>query len=203
MDDEDLKLVFRAQSGDKKAYADLVKRYYEMVYFVAFGILNQAEDAKDTAQNVFLKLYQDIVKFEGRSKFKSWLYRIAVNAALDEARKRRPTDPISGDDFSEDKQVFFQSPGPSPLDDAVKKEKAEKVRDALAQLTADHRAVLFLREWEGHSYEEIAEILKIGIGTVMSRIHYAKKRLAEILSGNREAADLKGESYVEEREQRS
>ena len=182
MQDPDGDWISRARRGDKAAFGTLVDRHYERVYALAYGVLHEREAARDTAQEVFLKVFREIGKFEGRSKFKTWLHRVAVNAALDYARKRHPEESIDRTEEDDDRpQRVLRETGPGPRELASRRELKAMVEEALAGLSPDHRAVLHLREWEGLSYEEITEILGIEMGTVMSRIFYARKRLGEIL----------------------
>ena len=184
MQDPDHALILEAKSGSQPAFEKLVNRYYQMVYAICYGVLNHAESARDTAQEVFIKVFRELRKFEGKSKFKTWLYRISVNAAIDEGRKKRPIESLDrGDDPEDEKPPITpvdHSAGPRDL--AYQSELREVLAKGLEELSADHRAVLVLREFQDLSYEEIAETLQIGIGTVMSRLFYARKKLAEILS---------------------
>jgi len=182
--DPDLECVCKAQKGDKAAFGNLVNRYYEMVYAVCFGVLHQRESARDVTQDVFLKVFHEIENFKKESKFKTWLYRVAMNAAIDSARKRRPQVSVDATDASEEEgkaPFVLEDKGPGPREKASKHERREWVRRAVEALSPDHRAVLVLREWEGLSYEEIAGMLDLELGTVMSRLFYARKKLGEIL----------------------
>ena len=183
--DPDVEWVRKAQAGQKEAFGELVNRYYEMVYGLSFGILNHQEAAKDAAQEVFLKAFRELHKFEGKSKFKTWLYRITLNTAIDQARAKRPSQSLDATDASDEEDttpVVILDQGAGPREAAFQNELQDLITQALQQLSAEHRAVLVLREWEGLGYEEIAELLKIQIGTVMSRLFYARKKLAEILT---------------------
>ncbi len=186
MNDPDDSLVREAKTGDKAAFGKLVNKYYEMVYAVVFGVLHHREAAKDVAQEVFLKVFRELLGFEGKAKFKTWLYRVSVNAALDQARKRRPAESLDATDKSSDDDeppVVITDKSPGPRDRAAQRELRVLLDQAIEQLSADHRAVLVLREWQELSYEEIAETLGVEIGTVMSRLHYARKKLGELLKG--------------------
>ena len=186
MNDPDGNLVERSQKGDKVAFGKLVDRYYEMVYAVAYGVLHHREKARDVTQEVFLKVFHEIIRFEGKAKFKTWLYRVTVNAALDEGRKKKYTESLDATDASQEddeRPVVIVDSGAGPREEAAHQELRELLDHALAQLSPEHRAVLVLREWQGLSYEEIAESLGIELGTVMSRIHYARKKLGDILRG--------------------
>ena len=190
--DPDHELVEQAQKQDKAAFSKLVEKYYDMVYSIAYGILNRRESAQDAAQEVFFKVFKDIQKFEGKSKFKTWLYRISVNMAIDFHRRVRHALSIDGTDVSDDEDeapIIIVDDAKGPRDGALQSEREEKLKMALTKLTEEHRAILLLREWQDLSYEEIAEILGIEIGTVMSRIFYARKKLAEILK-----QELQGEN---------
>lgn len=184
MQEPDKELVQQAQSGSKEDFGKLVTRYYEMVYAVVFGVVHHREPARDVTQEVFMKAFRDIGRFAGQSKFKTWLYRIAVNAAIDHLRAKHPAESLDATDASDDEDrpalvVPDRSAGPRDL--ARQAELRSFLRQAIDQLSPDHRAVLVMREWEELSYDEIAEALGIQIGTVMSRLFYARKKLAEIL----------------------
>ena len=153
-----------------------------MVYGLVYGVVHEREAAKDVAQEVFLKVYRQMKWFEERSKFKTWLYRIAMNAAIDYSRRKGRTEPLEYWDSENEEmrpkvQVRDESPG--PREKASQSELRAKLDEAIAQLSPEHRAVLTLREWQGLSYEEIAESLGIESGTVMSRLFYARKKLAD------------------------
>jgi RNA polymerase sigma-70 factor (ECF subfamily) len=185
--DPDAGWVAKAQKGDRAVFGKLVAKHYDMVYAIAYGILNNRESALDTAQEVFLKAFRTLENFEGKSKFKTWLHRVAVNAAIDQTRRKRPTESLDidpDDPNSEGRAPLIVKDGrPGPREEAARDELREIVEKGLNQLSADHRAVLVLREWQGLSYEEIAEALGLELGTVMSRLFYARKKLAEALGG--------------------
>ena len=184
MIDPDIELVRLAQEGSKADFGKLVNQYYEMVYSVAYGVLRHSETSRDVTQEVFMKAYRDIGKFAGQSKFKTWLYRITVNAAIDKTRQRRPMESLDATDVSDDEDrpaVIITEKGPGPRDLTAQSELRQILEKAIGQLSPEHRAVMVLREWQDLSYEEIAETLGVQVGTVMSRIFYARKKLAEIL----------------------
>lgn len=186
MKDPDLEWVELARQGDKQAFGKLVNQYYEMVYVVCYGVLHLREAARDTTQDVFLKAFQEIAHFKGDSKFKTWLYRVAMNAAIDAVRRRKPQVSLDGTDVSDDEDeapVIIEDASPGPQEEAAKGEIKTLMKKALEELSPEHKAVLVLREWEGLSYEEIAETLQIELGTVMSRIFYARKKMGEVLRG--------------------
>ena len=184
MQDSDRELVHEAKKGNQTAFGKLVNHYYQMVYAIAYGVLNHSEAARDTAQEVFLKVFREISDFEQKSKFKTWLYRIAVNTAIDESRKRRPVESLDRprENDPEKPAMTPRDYSPGPRDLAYQAELREVLKRALEELSPEHRAVMVLREFQDLSYDEIAEMLQIEIGTVMSRLFYARKKLAEILS---------------------
>jgi RNA polymerase sigma-70 factor (ECF subfamily) len=182
--DPDAELVLKAKQNDKAAFGKLVTHYYEMVYALSYGVLNQREAALDVTQEVFLKVYRVIGTFEGKSKFKTWLHRIAVNAAIDEARKRKPVESLDVREDEEDSNrapVVIPDLSADPRGRAEQAEYRELLDRAMSRLSAEHKAILVMREWQGFSYEEIAQTLDLELGTVMSRIFYARKKLAEAL----------------------
>ena len=174
MNDPDQSLVDLSKKGDQAAFGKLIAKHYDFVYAVVFGILRNREDALEITQEVFLKVSGEIQKFEGQAKFKTWLYRIAANRAIDEVRKRRPTEPI-------EEQMDLKTSDISPREAASREELQRLAEKALDALNPEQRAVLVLRHWNELSYEEIAETLDIDIGTVMSRLFYGRKKMAQVL----------------------
>lgn len=184
MHDPDSELVRLAKEGSKADFGKLVNHYYEMVYAVTYGVVRNHEAARDVAQEVFIKAYRDIGNFAGQSKFKTWLYRISFNAAIDHTRQRKYAESLDATDASDDEDrpaLVIPDKSAGPREITGRQELRKKLEEAIEQLSPDHRAVLVLREWEEMSYEEVAETLGLQIGTVMSRIFYARKKLAEIL----------------------
>ena len=170
MNDPDHGLIVGSKAGDRVAFGKLISKHYDMVYAVSFGILRNREEALDATQSVFLKVFHEIQNFHGQSKFKTWLYRIAANAAIDECRKRRPAEPLEG-------EAVFESRGASPMEAASRLEIRGLIEKAMNALSPEHRAVFVMREWNELSYDEIAEILHISLGTVKSRLARARQAL--------------------------
>lgn len=181
--DPDKAWVVSAQNGDKSAFGELVNRYYEMVYAISYGVLENREQSRDVTQEVFLKVYNTIRAFKGDSKFKTWLYRVVMNAAIDQTRKKKPVYSLDEVREGEEdgKPIDIPDEKAKPRDEIYQQELKILFSKALEELSPEHRAVLVLREWQDMSYEEISETLGIQLGTVMSRLHYAKKKLAEIM----------------------
>jgi RNA polymerase sigma-70 factor, ECF subfamily len=171
---EDLELIRRSQSGDTEAYDQLVSKYRAKIFTMVRGMVRNEHDASDLVQEGWLKAWQSIHQFKGRSSFYTWLYRITMNVTIESLRRKRQREEIELIDAI---ASFF----PSPRANYRRTEIQEKVESALAKLSPEHRAVVVLKELEGLQYREIAEVLNIPVGTVMSRLFYAKKQLQSLL----------------------
>jgi len=177
----DWELVQKCQAGEKDAFQELVSRYHQKIYIVLTGLLRNREDALEVAQEAFFRAYRKIKSFQGGSSFYTWLYRIAVNMAID-SQRRQKRNPL---DFRETMDGLFEERNEvarDPFSDVHDRELREKLVSAINDLTPEHRAVIILRTVEGLSYKDIGEILGCSEGTVMSRLHYARKKLQEKLS---------------------
>lgn len=182
---EEAQVIEQILKGDINAYEQLVTRYEKSVYNLALRMTDNAEDAADMAQEAFIKAYNSLASFRGDSKFSVWLYRIVSNVCLDFLRKqsRRPAMSLSvEDDDGEDVQLDVPDESMSPESLLERKLTRESVRAGLAQLPEDYRQILLLRELQGLSYDEIAQTLDIGVGTVKSRIFRAREKLCAFLS---------------------
>jgi RNA polymerase sigma-70 factor (ECF subfamily) len=181
----DLELVEKARRGDRMAFQLLVEKYQKRIYAVAYGLLGNREDALDAVQEAFIKAYKSLGKFRGKSGFYTWLYRIATNTAIDLGRKRSRHDQVEFREeieAEEEKGVYPIAPSTvNPVDELMKKELGELIEDAIGKLPPDQKAAVMLREIEGLSYREISKIMKCSQGTVMSRLHYGRKKLQELL----------------------
>jgi len=166
-------LVSKAQAGDREAFGELVRCYRVRVINVVYHMCGDANLAEDAAQEAFIRAWQHLLDFQPHSSFRNWLYRIAVNTALDISRRERPDVDVES--------LELASPGENIEADLEQQERSRQIRQAVLGLPQASRGVLILREYEGLSYREIAETLDISIGTVMSRLNYARTRLAEIL----------------------
>ena len=174
-------IVEKAKNGDERAFEALVTQYERLVYAVALKLLGNEHDAQDAAQETFIKLYRNLSSFRGESKFSVWLYRLANNVCIDMLRKKSvPTVSLSGD--GDDGGGLNIPDGRfSPENELEKKQLRQAVDRALTSLPEQYRQALVLREITGHSYEEIAQVLDIDLGTVKSRIFRARRRLCAIL----------------------
>ncbi len=174
-------LVERVQNGDVAAYDILVHRYRERLYSVVYNLTSNREDALDLTQEAFIKAFQSINRFRGNSSFYTWIYRIAVNNTLSHLKKYRNRKYLSFDNLDNEasqSDIFEAVASKTKTEKAtLLKELHEKLNEALQKLSLKHRSVVVLFEIEGMSHEQIAEILKCSVGTVRSRLHYAKQQL--------------------------
>jgi RNA polymerase sigma-70 factor (ECF subfamily) len=176
-------LVDSCRSGDPVAFARLVQLHEGMVFSLSARLLGEAEEARDVAQEVFLQVYRQLGRFEGRSTLRTWIYRITVNQCHNRRRfwHRRHRDREEG--LEAVSVAAVARGGPSPYDEARRSERARRVQGALLDLSFDHRSVLVLREVQGLTCEEIAETLAIPAGTVKSRLSRAREAMRLRLRG--------------------
>ncbi|MBK1879953.1 sigma-70 family RNA polymerase sigma factor [Pelagicoccus mobilis] len=179
--DEDLAIVHKVQAGDVDAFDELVTKYRERIYAVVYNLTSNREDASDLTQDAFIKAFQSVGRFKGKSSFFTWLYRIALNTTLTHLRKNKLRRFFSFEKMSEeDHSAGFieQLKTDSDSDkNALMNELQEKLNDAFQKLSVKHRTVITLYEIDGLSHKEIAEIVGTSVGTVRSRLHYAKQFL--------------------------
>lgn len=179
--DSDWALVQRVQSGEVGAFDQLIKKYRERVYSVIYNMTANREDAADLTQEAFIKAFQSINRFQGQSSFFTWLYRIAVNSTLTHLRKSKLRTFFSFEKINEEdksSEVLNQLTDKKGADREVYvKELQEKLNEAMQKLSIKHRTVVTLFEIDGLSHEEIAEVMDCSVGTVRSRLHYAKQLL--------------------------
>lgn len=183
---DDLTLVRRYKEGDEQAFRALVQRYERKVFAVAFGMLKDREEALDISQEAFVRVHQNLGRFQGDSAFYTWLYRIVRNLAIDRLRSRK-SEASAVDDSAEAQEraqagVVATHLGTNPQRGALRRELAEKMNEALAKLSGNHREILLLREVEGMSYDELATTLEIPKGTVMSRLFHARAKMQQLLA---------------------
>jgi len=171
-------LILRCQRGDQGAFKEIFDQYHKKVYRIAYGMVRQREDAIDIVQEVFIKLFRSIRNFKGKSKFYTYLYRMTMNTAIDHARKmRKPSQLKSEEDWAQ----FPDTTEKEPDRLLFQKELEERINWAMAKLPGEQRIALILREVEGLSYKEMAETMGCSIGTIMSRLHYGRKRVQQLL----------------------
>lgn len=181
---EEMNIIYRVLSGDTNAFEALVIENQRQVYTLALKMTGNEEDAYDISQDAFVKAYRSLPKFRGDSKFSVWLYRLTSNLCLDflRSRKRRAAFSTSyTNDEDEDRELEIPDERFSPETVLEKNELRISVNAAMAALPEDYRQILILREINGLSYDEIAEVLSLELGTVKSRIFRARKKLCSIL----------------------
>lgn len=169
---DDLGVVRRVRRGDVESFEILVRRYERPVYNAVRRMVRNREDARDLAQNAFLKAFREIDSFDERYRFFSWLYRIAVHEALNHLRGRGRSEPLPSE---------RPDRGPGPEDAAAARQRARLLEDALTRLSTEHRAVLLLRHFGECSYTEIGDALGVPEKTVRSRLFEARRALRSIL----------------------
>jgi RNA polymerase sigma-70 factor (ECF subfamily) len=179
MNHDEAELISRCQEGDQSALKEIFDQYHEKVYRVAYGVVRHKEDALDIVQEVFIKLFRSIRNFKRESRLYTYLYRMTMNTAIDHARKMRKVPAYSLDEEGVPQPQEVPEKGPDNI--LLHKELGGRLREALEKLPVDQRMVLLFREVEGLSYQEIAEAMKCSIGTVMSRLHYGRKKMQELL----------------------
>jgi RNA polymerase sigma factor RpoE len=183
---EEMQLVKRARRGDLAAYDELVRRYQERIYATVYHMTANHEDANDLAQEAFIKAFHALESFKGGSSFYTWVYRIAVNKTINflKQRKHRPQMSLDDLDFNaeHDPDLVALISEKTPRREAGLKELQEKLNAALQRLSEPHRLVVTLHDVQGLSHEEIAKIMDCNVGTVRSRLFYARQQLQAYLS---------------------
>lgn len=179
-------LVRRARKGDLTAYDELVNRYQERIYATVYHMTSNHEDANDIAQEAFIKAYQALKSFKGGSSFYTWLYRIAVNKTINFLKQRKNKHHFSLNDLDfnaeNDPDMVALVSDKTPLRNVGLAELQKKLNEALQKLSEPHRMVVVLHDVQGLSHDEIAEIMECNIGTVRSRLFYARQQLQGYLS---------------------
>jgi RNA polymerase sigma-70 factor, ECF subfamily len=181
--DDDREAVRQVQAGDREAFEPLVEKYKRKVFRLAYQVLRDQEEALDVAQEAFVKAFRALPAFKGDSAFYTWLFRITMNVALDRKRQRTTrVKSLGAEDVPpEEWERTAVSTDPDPEDVAAGAERRERIRKGLDSLSEHHRTIIILSDIEGLQYREIAEVLGIPMGTVMSRLHHARKRLRDAL----------------------
>jgi RNA polymerase sigma-70 factor, ECF subfamily len=186
-DVSELDLVRRCQAGQAEAFDELVVRYRTRIFGMIYNMVHNEQDAWDLAQDSFVKAWKSIKRFRGHSSFYTWIYRIVMNVTIDWLRKKQ----IKGGGAEFDDSIQLKEIDPAaktvPRPDALPYERMQRgeiraqIDHAISQLTPEHRAVILMKEIEDMQYHEIAETLGCSIGTVMSRLFYARKKLQTLL----------------------
>jgi RNA polymerase sigma factor RpoE len=183
---EEVDLVKRARKGDLAAYDDLVRRYQERIYATIYHMTSNHEDANDLAQEAFIKAFQALRSFKGGSSFYTWVYRIAVNKTINFLKQRKNRTQMSLDDLDfnaeHNPDLVALISDKTPRREVALAELQEKLNAAMQKLSEPHRLVVALHDVQGLSHEEIAEIMDCNVGTVRSRLFYARQQLQAYLS---------------------
>ena len=191
--DDDFRLVLQAQQGDLGSYDTLVTRHRGRIFAMIRNMIHQEADAWDLSQEVFIKAWHALPRFEARARFSTWLYRIAHNVVYDWTRKRKieSVGELNDEIFERERidSASFTTPagGESPDDLMAHGELRVKIEVALGKLSEEHREVVLLKDVQGLSYKEIAEVMATSIGTVMSRLYYARQKLQTMLKNEYES----------------
>ena len=183
---DDIALVRRCQKGDALAFEQLVIKYRSKVFSMIYGMVQNEQDAWDLAQEGFVKAWRSIHRFKGQASFYTWLYRIVTNVAIDSLRRKSFKKTAEFDDEIAATQVepgskTMPQPDPMPHQGLEREEIRHRIEHAINKLSPEHRTVIVMKEIEELQYSEIAEALGCSIGTVMSRLFYARKKLQTLL----------------------
>ncbi|HZO37983.1 MAG TPA: sigma-70 family RNA polymerase sigma factor [Methylomirabilota bacterium] len=183
MDTDEAILIERCRAGDLAAFEPLVEKYRQRVYRLAYNVLRDPDEAWDVAQDAFIRAFKALPSFRGDSAFYTWLFRIVMNVARDRARQHAARGRAFGTERVDEKDWdrVLVDQATSPDAHATQVEERDRIARALATLSEPHRAIIMLSDLEGLSYREIAEVLNIPMGTVMSRLHNARRRLRDAL----------------------
>ncbi|NIO00854.1 MAG: sigma-70 family RNA polymerase sigma factor [Candidatus Latescibacteria bacterium] len=173
-------IIARWKKGDKKAFEDIVRHFMTEAFLIAYGFVGNREDARDLSQDAFVKAFQARESFDPDKPFYPWFYKILKNHCLNHLKRHAKGHESL---YQEDKpgRERFASVTPTPLESLEKEERHKLLRIAIGRLSPEHREVIILKNFKSYSYAEIAEILEIPIGTVMSRLYYARKVLKDII----------------------
>jgi len=181
----DFKVVSRAREGDQKAYAELMQRYKDSIYFMALKMVNNKDDAMDLTVETFGKAFENLEKYKPDFAFSTWLFRIATNNCIDFIRKKR-LNVVSLNTFTdqdgEERQLEVPSESLNPEETSIKKQESEKLKNIVDQLPLRYRTLIILRYFEEQSYEEIAQQLDLPLGTVKAQLFRARDLLANIMN---------------------
>lgn len=188
-------IIDRIKKGDKNSFEQLIDMYQKKVYNIAYGILGCKEDAGDATQEAFLKVYRAIDGFNAQANFYTWLYRIASNVCMDMLRKRKRERFVFfglsyKNENGDEQDMQIEDTALKPDEQLIKEEQKQVILKAIASLKDDYRIIVVLRDINGLSYDEIAEVLKLSPGTVKSRLNRARSALKDRLINNTELLNI-------------
>ncbi|MFM2243186.1 MAG: hypothetical protein RLZ97_2041 [Verrucomicrobiota bacterium] len=193
VDPDDEALVLRAQAGDPAAFEELVTRHRGRLFAMIRQMVKNEADAWDLSQEAFIKAWKALPRFEVKARFSTWLYRIAHNTVYDWMRRKRPengaeiNDEVFGEDRIDPSSLTTPASDRRPDESLEVDELRVKIEAALARLSPEHREAVLLKDVQGLAYKEIADVMGCSLGTVMSRLFYARKKLQELLKDEYEA----------------
>lgn len=183
-------LVEMCKQGDLAAFEQLLEKHQSRVYTLAYRYMSNHADASDLAQEAFIKIYRSLNTYRGEASFQSWMYRLVTNVCMDELRRRGRAKTVSIEELMEGKKglnMHRENAGSRlPEDVVIRNELQREVQNVLNSLSDEHRVIVVMRDIQGYSYEEIAELLKCSLGTVKSRLNRARHVLKEKLLARRE-----------------
>jgi RNA polymerase sigma factor (sigma-70 family) len=190
----DFILVLRAKDGDQKAYAELMQRYKDSIYFMALKMVNNKDDAMDLTVETFGRAFENIEKYKPDFAFSTWLFRIATNNCIDFIRKKR-LNVISLQSLTEedidDKQLHILSDNLNPEETSIKKQEREKLKNIIDHLPQRYRTLIILKYYDEKSYEEIAQQLDLSLGTVKAQLFRARDLMSKVM--NRKKKNLRSD----------
>lgn len=188
----DFSLVNRAKEGDQKAYADLMQRYKDSIYFMALKMVNNKDDAMDLTVETFGKAFENLEKYKPDFAFSTWLFRIATNNCIDFIRKKRVSlvsiDTLS-DDSADERPMQIKSDSLNPEEESIKKQQNRELKDIVDKLPLRYRTLIVLRYFDELSYEEIAKQLDLPLGTVKAQLFRARDLLSNVISRRKKNAN--------------
>jgi len=176
--------VLRLKANEDAAYDELVRTYNASIFHVAYRMLGDTAEASDVVQEIFIKVFRNIGSFKGEAALKTWIFRIALSEILNRLRwwkSRHRSSTVSLDDSPNGQEHYVPDSGPSPEEMLASKERDMAIQEALVKLSSEHRSIIVLRDIEGFSYTEIADILGISMGTVKSRLARGREDLKKSL----------------------
>ena len=176
--------VLRLKANEDAAYDELVRTYNASIFHVAYRMLGDTAEASDVVQEIFIKVFRNIGSFKGQAALKTWIFRIALSEILNRLRwwkSRHRSSTVSLDDQPNGHEYYVPDSGPSPEEMLESKERELAIQQALGKLSSEHRSIIVLRDIEGFSYTEIADVLGISMGTVKSRLARGREDLKKSL----------------------
>lgn len=182
---EEALLIEKARSGNMSAFEELISLYEKKIYNYCYRMTDSREDAEDLTQEVFIKVYRGLKSFKGNSSFSTWIYRIAYNTCVDKYRKNKRINVVSLNSGNDEDagEIELVSGDPLPEDEVIQKERYKRLQVHIAALKPEYKTVIILRDIQNYSYEEIAQILQLPLGTVKSHISRARAALCDALKG--------------------